>query len=158
MKAAVLVKLNTPWEIRELPDPIPQAGQVLIKVHASGMCGTDVHAHRGIFPIRFPLVAGHEPVGEIVKLGPGVIDLKVGDRVGVSWVQKGCGRCLYCQQSRDSFCNGPEGAQTWMNIGGGNSELMLAWAQGCTLLPDGLDYVTAAPLFLCRIYYRKRLL
>src|ERR1700733_3834075 len=100
MKAAVMVKLNSPWEIREVKDPVPQGGQVLIKIHASGVCGTDVHVHEGTYhrTIPFPLIAGHEPVGEIVQLGAGVDSFKVGDRVGVSWVQRGCGRCAYCQE------------------------------------------------------------
>jgi len=148
MKAAVVVATNQPWEIRELPNPKPQAGQVLIKIHASGMCGTDVHLYHGVFPAKLPIVAGHEPVGEIVELGAGVTHLKKGDRVGVSWNQDGCGRCLYCQQQRKKYCEGrPEGPQSWTDLGGGNSELMLAWAEGCTLLPEGLDYENAAPLF-----------
>lgn len=148
MKAAVLVQTNTPWEIRTLPDPVPKDGQVLIKIHASGMCYTDVHVHKGIIPLRLPFVLGHEPAGEIVQVGPGVTYLKVGDRVGVSWHQKGCGRCGYCQRHYIKYCNGqPGGAQTWMMLGGGNSELMLAWAEGCTLLPKNLSYEQAAPLF-----------
>jgi D-arabinose 1-dehydrogenase-like Zn-dependent alcohol dehydrogenase len=70
--------------------------------------------------------------------------LKVGDRVGASWVQKGCGRCRACQEGRPVYC--PD-AQTWVHLGGGNSELMLAWGTGCTLLPDGLAYEEAAPVF-----------
>ena len=148
MKAAVITKINSPWEIRTLPDPVPQPGQVLIKIHASGMCGTDVHVHRGLFPVKLPIVAGHEPVGEIVALGAGVTTLKKGDRVGVSWAQKGCGRCSFCQIAKAKYCNGrPEGAQTWRDLGGGNSELMLAWQEGCTLLPEKISYEQAAPIF-----------
>lgn len=148
MKAAVMIKPNTPWEIQDLPDPIAKEGQVVIKIHASGMCGTDVHIHHGHFPYRYPLVLGHEPVGEIVQTGPGVTQFKIGDRVGVSWDQKGCGRCLYCQREQIQFCMGqPGGAQTWSLLGGGNSELMLAWVEGVTLLPKNLSYEQAAPLF-----------
>jgi 2-desacetyl-2-hydroxyethyl bacteriochlorophyllide A dehydrogenase len=146
MKAAVMVKMNSPLEIRDVKDPIPQGGQVLIKIHACGVCGTDVHVHEGTYhrSMPFPLIAGHEPVGEIVQLGEGVTSLKVGDRVGVSWVQKGCGRCGYCQERRPLYC---DTAQTWVQVGGGNAEYMLAWADGCTLLPEGLSYEEAAPLF-----------
>src|SRR5262245_26351071 len=98
MRAAVLKQYNQPWSLEEVKDPRPQAGQVLMKVEASGLCGTDVHVHRGFLPMaKPPLVPGHEPVGRIVELGQGVTDLKVGDRVGVSWNQKGCGRCRACQ-------------------------------------------------------------
>lgn len=148
MKAALIVKTNSPWEIRTLPDPTPKQGQVLIKIHASGMCGTDLHVHQGNFPVKLPIIAGHEPVGEIIEVGAGVTSLKKGDRVGVSWAQKGCGRCSFCQKEQLKYCNGrPEGPQSWMDLGGGNSELMLAWEEGCTLLPEGLSYEQAAPLF-----------
>ena len=144
MRAAVITRYNEPWEFQNLADPRPQAGQVLIRIHASGMCGTDLHVHHGLFPLKPPVVAGHEPTGEIVEVGAGVTHLKVGDRVGVHWNQKGCGRCAECQSGHEGGC---ALAQSWMNLGGGNSELMLAWASGCTLLPDGLDYALAAPIF-----------
>jgi D-arabinose 1-dehydrogenase-like Zn-dependent alcohol dehydrogenase len=144
MHAAVITAYNKPWELKLLPDPRPQAGQVLIRIHASGMCGTDLHVHHGMFPLPTPLVAGHEPVGEIVEVGAGVTTLVVGDRVGVHWNQKGCGRCAACLSGREGSC---AKAQSWMNLGGGNAELMVAWASGCTLLPEGLDYALAAPIF-----------
>ncbi len=144
MRAAVIIQANTAWEIRELPDPSPAPGQVLIRIHSSGMCGTDLHVHHGIFPVPLPIVAGHEPVGEVVAVGSGVTSVKPGDRVGVCWTQKGCGRCRACQNGRPLYC--PD-QQTWVQLGGGNSELMLAWEQGCTLLPEGLSYEEAAPIF-----------
>jgi Zn-dependent alcohol dehydrogenases len=144
MRAAVITQFNQPWELKTLPDPRPQPGQVLIKIHASGMCGTDLHVHHGFMGMTPPIVAGHEPVGEIVEIGAGVTDLRVGDRVGVHWNQKGCGRCRTCQSGNQYACSK---AQSWMHIGGGNADLMLAWASGCALLPDGLAYELAAPIF-----------
>jgi D-arabinose 1-dehydrogenase-like Zn-dependent alcohol dehydrogenase len=144
MRAAIITKYNADWELKTLPDPRPSAGQVVIQIHACGMCGTDLHVHHGAFGLPLPIVAGHEPVGEIVELGPGVVDFKVGDRVGVHWNQKGCGRCHTCQTGNQAHC--PQ-AQSWMNLGGGNSELMLAFTSGCTLLPEGLGYEAAAPIF-----------
>ena len=143
MRAAVLESFNSPWVIKEVSDPIASAGQVVIRVRASGLCGGDVHLHHGMFPLPPPIIAGHEPVGEIVAVGPGVTNLRLGDRVGVSWVQRGCGRCERCQARL--HCQ--RELQTWMQLGGGNSELMLAWADGCTLIPDGLSYEEAAPIF-----------
>lgn len=144
MRASVIREFNRPWRIEELPDPQPAPGQVLIRIHASGLCGTDVHVHHGYLPVSAPLVAGHEPVGEVVQVGDGVTTPAVGDRVGVSWIQKGCGACRHCAADVPIFC---DDAQTWMDLGGGNAELMLAWAEGCTPLPDGLSYELAAPTF-----------
>jgi D-arabinose 1-dehydrogenase-like Zn-dependent alcohol dehydrogenase len=144
MRAAIIKEFNQPWELVTMADPRPSAGQVLIKIHATGMCGTDLHVHHGHMGMTPPIVAGHEPVGEIVEVGAGVTDLVVGDRVGVHWNQKGCGRCRTCQSGNQYAC---AQAQSWMHIGGGNSELMLAWASGCALLPKGLDYQLAAPIF-----------
>ncbi len=142
MRAVVISKINENWDLAELADPRPQPGQVLVRVRYSGMCGTDLHVHNGYFPVKLPLVAGHEPTGEIVEVGAGVTDLKVGDRVGVFWYQKGCGRCASCQ----SGANCPN-AQSWLDLGGGNSELMVAWASGCALIPDAVPLEAAAPLF-----------
>jgi D-arabinose 1-dehydrogenase-like Zn-dependent alcohol dehydrogenase len=144
MRAAVITQFNKPWELKELPDPKPAPGQVVVRVHASGLCYTDLHAHHGHFPLKPPFVAGHEPAGTIIELGPGVTDFKVGDRVGVCWHQKGCGRCEPCQSGRQDHC---ANVQSWMNLGGSNAERMLAWAAGCTLIPDNVSFELAAPLF-----------
>jgi 2-desacetyl-2-hydroxyethyl bacteriochlorophyllide A dehydrogenase len=144
MRAAVITQFNQPWEIRDVPEPRPGPGQVLVRVRSSGMCGTDVHVHHGLFPLKPPVVAGHEPTGEIVDVGAGVVDLKVGDRVGAFWNQKGCGRCDMCQSGFPGAC---ASAQSWMHIGGGNSELMIAWASGCAIIPDGASFEAAAPIF-----------
>jgi 2-desacetyl-2-hydroxyethyl bacteriochlorophyllide A dehydrogenase len=142
MRTLVIDKPNAPWTITDIPAPRPGPGQVVIRVRYSGMCGTDLHVHHGHFPLPPPIVAGHEPAGEIVEVGAGVTDLRVGDRVGVFWNQRGCGRCAACQAGRPCA-----EAQTWMHVGGGNSELMLAWASGCALIPDELPLEYAAPLF-----------
>jgi D-arabinose 1-dehydrogenase-like Zn-dependent alcohol dehydrogenase len=145
MRAAVLRKYNEPWELTEMPDPKAEDGQVVIRVEASGLCGTDVHVHRGHMPfVQPPIVCGHEPVGRIVEVGRGVVGFKVGDRVGVSWNQQGCGRCRACQEHREGFCMA---AQSWVQLGGGNGELMRAWARGCTLVPHGVSSEDAAPMF-----------
>jgi D-arabinose 1-dehydrogenase-like Zn-dependent alcohol dehydrogenase len=144
MRAMTISEFNQPWELRELPNPRPAPGQVLIRVRCCGMCGSDLHVHHGMLPLKTPVVAGHEATGEVVELGAGVTDLRVGDRVGVFWNQKGCGRCDVCQSGRPDKC---AQAQSWMHLGGGYSELMLAWATGCALIPDGVDFETAAPIF-----------
>ncbi|WP_214319692.1 alcohol dehydrogenase catalytic domain-containing protein [Nonomuraea sediminis] len=144
MRAAVITRLNSPWEFQQVADPVAGPGQVVVRIHACGMCFSDVLVHRGHWPVQLPIVAGHEPVGEVVQLGPGVTTLRVGDRVGVSWMQRGEGRCLQCQSGRPVRC---EHTQTWMDLGGGYADLMLAWETGCTLLPEGLSYTDAAVAF-----------
>lgn len=106
MKAAVVPKIGGKWEVREVPTPEPLANQVLIKIRASGLCYTDVHITEGHLPIpiEFPRTIGYEPVGEIVALGEGVTSRKVGERVGVPWVQASCGRCEWCLRGKPMFC------------------------------------------------------
>jgi len=145
MRAALLSKFNEPWQVKDVPDPRAEDGQVIVRIEACGLCGTDVHVHHGYIPgIQLPIVPGHEPVGRIVEVGRGVMGLKVGDRVGVSWAQQGCGRCRACQEQREGYC---QSSQSWMQLGGGFGELMRAWARGCTIVPEGLSSEDAAPMF-----------
>ena len=145
MKTAIVPFVNGRWTVQEVPIPEPGENQVLIRIHASGMCYTDVHQTRGELPGVFPRTLGHEPAGEIVTLGPGVRTRKVGDRVGVPWIQASCGRCEWCLRGRPMFCAGQicTGAQ----MPGGHAEYMLAYADATMLLPDGLSYDQAAPIF-----------
>src|SRR5262249_10227187 len=88
--------------------------------------------------------AAPEPAGGVVGVAAGWPDLGGGDGVGFFWPQKADGRCPACRSGHSERC---PNAQTWMNLGGGNSELMLAWASGCALLPDGVSFEDAAPIF-----------
>ena len=145
MKAAIVPSVNSTWQVRETKTPEPSENQVLIKIHASGMCYTDVHQSHGELPGAFPRTLGHEPVGEIVAIGPGVTTRKIGDRVGVPWVQHTCGRCEWCARNKPLFCENSVG--TGVQLGGGHAEYMAAYADATMLLPDGLEYEQAAPLF-----------
>jgi alcohol dehydrogenase len=145
MKAAIVPAVQAHWEVQDVPIPEPQANQVLIKIHASGLCYTDVHITEGAIPTQFPRTLGHEPVGEIVALGPGVRTRQVGDRVGVPWVQAGCGRCEWCLRGKTLFC--AEQIGTGVQSQGSHAEYMLAYADATMLLPSGLDYEQAAPIF-----------
>jgi 2-desacetyl-2-hydroxyethyl bacteriochlorophyllide A dehydrogenase len=145
MKSAVVPSLNANWEIRDVPKPKPGPDQVLIQIHASGMCYTDVHQTRGELPGGFPRTLGHEPVGEIVELGPDVTTRRVGERVGVPWMQASCGRCEWCLRGKPMFC--PDQIGTSTQISGGHAEFMLAYAEATMLVPDGLSYEQAAPIF-----------
>jgi D-arabinose 1-dehydrogenase-like Zn-dependent alcohol dehydrogenase len=145
MKAAIVPSAHARWEVREVPTPKPGPNQVLIKIHASGICYTDVHQTHGVLPGPFPRTLGHEPVGEIVELGAGVTSRKVGDRVGVPWVQGSCGRCEWCLRGKALFCENLIG--TSGEAAGGHAEYMLALADSTMLLPDDLSYEQAAPIF-----------
>jgi len=84
--AAVVSAVNSAWQVTDVPQPQPGANQVLVKMHASGICYTDVHLTLGHFPGPFPRILGHEPVGEIVAVAPDVTTRVVGDRVGSAWI------------------------------------------------------------------------
>src|ERR671930_1521514 len=145
MLAAVVPSVNGKWEVKEVATPRPAVNQVLIKMHASGICYTDVHATHGALGVKFPHTIGHEPTGEIVELGEGVTTRKVGDRVGVPWFQSTCGRCEWCQRGKLLFC--PNHIATGINIAGGHAEYMVAYANVTQLIPNGLSYEQAAPIF-----------
>jgi alcohol dehydrogenase len=104
MQAAVVPAVSSPWQVKEVPQPQPGPNQVLVKMHASGICYTDVHQTLGHLPGPFPRILGHGPVGEIVAVAPDVTTRKVGDRVGTAWIQSTCGRCEWCQRGRRMFC------------------------------------------------------
>ena len=145
MKAAIVPAANSRWEVKQTETPEPGPGQVLIKIHASGLCYTDVHQTRGELPGDFPRTLGHEPVGEIVAVGLGVTTRRTGDRAGVPWVQHTCGRCEWCARNKPMFCEQAVG--TGMQIAGGHAEYMLAYADATMLLPERLSYEQAAPIF-----------
>jgi alcohol dehydrogenase len=147
MRAVVVPSINGKWEVKEVPKPEPKPDQVLIKIHASGLCYTDVHITHGQLPmpIEFPRTLGHEPVGEVVEIGSAVTTRKVGDRVGVGWVQNTCGRCEWCLRGKRLFC--PQQVGTGVATQGSHAEYMLAHAESTMLLPDGISYEQAAPIF-----------
>lgn len=145
MKAAVVPSVNAKWEVKEWETPKAGPNQVVIKIHASGLCYTDVHLTHGLFPLEFPRVLGHEPVGEIVEVGAGVTSRKIGDRVGVGWHQKGCGRCEWCLRGKKELC--PNAIATGIGLQGSHAEFMLAYADATMLIPDKLSYEQAAPIF-----------
>lgn len=145
MKAAIAPSVKAKWEIREVEKPTVGPNQVLIKIHASGICYTDVHQTKGELPGQFPRILGHEPAGEIVETGVGVVSRKVGDRVGVPWVQATCGRCEWCLRGRIQFC--PYQIATGIQMSGSHAEYMLAYADATMLIPDNVSYEQAAPIF-----------
>jgi alcohol dehydrogenase, propanol-preferring len=138
MRAAVMDGLRKPLEVRELPIPDPSAGEVLVRIHASGVCHTDVSIADGNWMMKrpqFPFVPGHEACGYIAGVGEGVRSVKEGDRVGVFWLNSVCGNCEFCMTSREAFCLAQEG--TGYNKNGTYAEYCLVSADCAVPLPPG---------------------
>ncbi len=126
MKAAVVRAFHQPLVIEEVPVPEPGPGQILVKVEASGVCHTDLHAAEGDWPVKpkLPLIPGHEAVGYVAAVGSGVKVVKEGDRVGVPWLHDACGQCEYCLDGRETLCMNQH--NTGYSVDGGYAEYVLA--------------------------------
>ncbi|WGM39344.1 zinc-dependent alcohol dehydrogenase family protein [Caulobacter sp. NIBR1757] len=130
-----------------LPDPVAGPGEVILRVHACGVCRTDLHVVDGDLGHGLAgVIPGHEIVGTVQSLGVGVTNLRVGDRVGVPWLGGACGRCRYCREGAENLCDAPE--FTGWTRHGGYAEQVSARADFCIPLPPGLSDIEAAPL-LC---------
>ncbi len=131
----------------DLPEPIPGAGQLRIRVSHCGVCRTDLHLAEGDLPAHTArVVPGHEVVGTVDAIGDGVRDFAPGDRVGVPWLARTCGRCRFCRTDRENLCISP--VFTGWDVNGGYAQRCVADADFVYRLPDGLDDRAAAPL-LC---------
>jgi D-arabinose 1-dehydrogenase-like Zn-dependent alcohol dehydrogenase len=163
MQALRVAEPNGPWNLEEVEIPEPGPTQALVKIKACGVCGTDIWMATGKLAFSpFPLSLGHEGVGEVVKVGSGVTSRKVGDRVGVCVVQKGCGTCSFCKEEHPlsfliaSNCEAP--VLAGFNSAGGQADYMLAYEGGTVLLPEKLSYVDAAPIMCAGCEYIPSLL
>jgi len=146
-KAAVVHEFSAPLSIEDRPVPAPAEGQVLVRMEASGVCHTDIHAAHGDWPVKptLPLVPGHEGVGRVQALGAGVHgDVGEGDRVAIPWLGYACGECRYCNDGRETLC------EHQLNSGysrdGAYAEYATAFARQVVKVPDGVDSLAAAPL------------
>ena len=130
-----------------VPRPEPGDGQVLVQVHACGLCRTDLHVLDGeLTQPKLPLIPGHQVVGEIVAVGARVEERQVGERVGIPWLGWTCGSCAYCRHGRENLCD--QARFTGYDIDGGYAEYTVADARFCFQIPQGYPDVQAAPL-LC---------
>ncbi len=147
MRAMVLTAPGQPLLLEERPVPRPRPGEILLRVHACGVCRTDLHIVDGeLSEPALPLVPGHEIVGVVVECGAGVSKFETGDRVGVPWLGSTCGACPYCSGGRENLCDAP--IFTGYTRDGGYAEHVVADARYCFALPAALDDFHAAPL-LC---------
>ena len=146
MKAAVVTSFTEPLELRELPVPEPGPGQVLVRIEASGLCHTDIHAAHGDWPVKPtpPFIPGHEGVGIVEALGPGVTNRAVGDRVALPWLGHACGHCDHCIAGWETLCE--EQQNTGYSIDGGFAEYAVADATYVVPVPEGVSPRDAAPL------------
>lgn len=155
--AAVVEKFGREVTIKDIDLPKPGMHQALVKVLTSGICHTDLHALEGDWPVKPepPFVPGHEGVGEVVELGPGDHDVKVGDIVGNAWLWSACGTCEYCITGRETQCNEAEYGGYTQN--GSFGQYMLVDTRYAARIPDGVDLLEAAPILCAGVTVYKAL-
>ena len=131
----------------QMPEPVPGAGEVLIEVAACGVCHTELDEIEGRTPPpRLPVIPGHQAVGRVVALGPGVRERRIGERVGVAWIHSACGHCEACRRGDENLC--AEFVATGRDVNGGYAEYMTAPAAFVHEIPERFSDLEAAPL-LC---------
>lgn len=136
-----------PLRARDIPMPVPGPGQVRVKIHVCGVCRTDLHVVEGeLPPVTRPIVPGHEAVGMVDQVGPGVRHIKEGDRVGIAWLQATCGACEFCETGRENLCE--KAVFTGYHVHGGYAEYALVSEHFAYPIPPVFKDEEAAPL-LC---------
>lgn len=144
MKAAVVERFGTLPAVRDVPEPEPDAGQVLVRTRASGVCRTDLKVIGGAIPtVPTPIIPGHELAGEVAALGDGVVGHRVGDRVLAS-LDVTCGVCAYCRTGQRDYCISLR--RLGMEIDGSLAEYVVVPAANLLRVPDGVPYEEAATI------------
>jgi propanol-preferring alcohol dehydrogenase len=147
MHAMVLTRIGQPLQLMERPDPLPGPGEIQVAIAACGVCRTDLHVVDGELPDQpLPIIPGHEIVGRIAAVGPGVEGMAVGQRVGLAWLARTCGRCRYCRSGSENLCDHP--AFRGYTLDGGYATRVCADAAFAFPLPEGGSDAATAPL-LC---------
>ena len=157
MKAAVVRAFKEPLVIQEVPVPAPGAGQILVKIAASGVCHTDLHAADGDWPVKPkpPFIPGHEGVGHVAAVGVGVSHVKEGDRVGVPWLYTACGHCRHCLGGWETLCEQQQ--NTGYSVNGGFAEYVVADPDYVGHLPGNVSFVEIAPILCAGVTVYKAL-
>lgn len=150
MKAQILKEIskieNRPLKLVDLPIPKPQSKEILIKIFACGVCHTELDEIEGRVQPKLPIVLGHEIIGRVESLGSNITKFKIGDRVGVAWINSACGKCHFCEEGNENLC--PEFQGTGCQANGGYAEYTVASEDFTYLIPDRFTDSQAAPL-LC---------
>ena len=146
MRAAVVTDFRAPLQIQDLPVPEPGPGEVLVRMETSGLCHTDIHAAHGDWPVKPapPFIPGHEGIGRVGKLGPGVTARAVGDRVAIAWLGYACGECRYCIAGWETLCEKQHNSGYPVN--GSFAEYAVVPSAFATPVPDAVSSSDAAPL------------
>jgi propanol-preferring alcohol dehydrogenase len=147
MRAMVLERAKQPLQLREVPTPHPASKQLLVRVSVCAVCRTDLHIVDGELPDpKLPLIPGHQIVGRVEEIGVDVEGFSIGDRVGIPWLGRTDGDCVYCRSNRENLCD--QARFTGYTIDGGYAEFTVADSRFCFRLPSQYDDVDVAPL-LC---------
>lgn len=151
MRAMVLTEPrpieSSPLELRDVPLPVPDAGQVRVRVKVCGLCHTDLHTVEGDIALpKVPITPGHQVVGVVDALGPGVTAVREGDRVGIPWLYATDGSCDFCRRGTENLCDNAR--FTGLHANGGYAEAMVVAADFCYPIANAFDDLHAAPL-LC---------
>ncbi|MFG3138882.1 alcohol dehydrogenase AdhP [Streptomyces sp. NPDC048211] len=146
MRAAVVRSFTEPLVVENRPVPTPAGPQVLVRMEASGLCHTDIHAAQGDWPVKPspPFVPGHEGIGIIEGTGDQVSHLAVGDRVAIPWLGEACGHCDQCVSGWETLCLAQQ--NSGYSVDGSHAEYALAHGTYVVPVPDGIDPLDAAPL------------
>jgi alcohol dehydrogenase, propanol-preferring len=146
VKAAVVHDFTEPLRVEDVPKPEPETGEIVVKIEASGLCHTDIHAAHGDWPVKpkLPLIPGHEGVGIVESVGEGVTEVQEGDRVAVPWLGYACGACEYCASGWETLCE--KQLNTGYLLDGGHAEYAKAFAKYVGRVPEGIHPFEAAPL------------
>ncbi|MBC8987951.1 alcohol dehydrogenase AdhP [Pedobacter sp. N36a] len=157
MKAAVISEFGKPLQIEEVEVKRPGRNQILVKVIASGVCHTDLHAVSGDWPVKpkMPLIPGHEGVGYVVALGPEVNNVKEGDLVGVPWLYSACGGCDHCITGWETLCESQQNGG--YSVDGSFAEYVIADARYVGHLPANSNLLEMAPILCAGVTVYKGL-
>jgi propanol-preferring alcohol dehydrogenase len=157
MKAAVVRELGKPLAIEEVPIPQPNDNQILVRIAATGICHTDLHAAHGDWPVKPkpPFIPGHEGVGTVVALGRAVRSVKEGDRVGIPWLHTACGYCSHCRTGWETLCSSQ--LNSGYSINGSFAEYALADPDYVGRVPSALEWGPAAPILCAGVTVYKGL-
>ncbi len=151
MRAMVLERISMiedrPLKERDLNIPKPKFKEVLVAINACAICRTDLHIIEGEIPAgKMPLIPGHQIVGKVVDKGEGVKTYKIGDRIGIAWLNKTCGICPFCRRNEENLCDSP--LFTGKDVDGGYAEYISVNEDFAYSIPDNYSDIEAAPL-LC---------